>query len=177
MAAWDPSKGFLSFRDIAQASYVLLHCVRATVSGQSQLSASQTAEMLAWGQRQLPRLHKWLRDLEWTGLHKGGLAIPGDAAAVLSFPHIASHQLVRNIIDPLIALCSLPGGHELVSGELVSTVERAWSSARVAYPDSVNEDSAFVWSSGLDQIDARLVELKRIHELSPHPISPLAIHD
>ncbi len=175
MAAWDPSQGFLSYRDTTQAVYVLLHCIRATISGQSRLTSSQTAAMLAWGQQELAHLHEWLRDLEWTGLHTGCLAIAGDAAAILSFPHIASHYLVEMIIDPLITLYAMPGGLALVSGseELVSTLERTWAAARLVYPDFVDEKAGFVWSSGLDRIDIRLAELRAAVTSCPSGRTPL----
>ncbi|KAI0718785.1 hypothetical protein C8T65DRAFT_638113 [Cerioporus squamosus] len=166
MAAWDPSLGFLSFRDTTQAVYVLLHCVWAIISGRSQLSPSQTDMFLLWGQQQLSRVHQWLRDLEWRGLHKGCLAVSGDAAAVLAFPHIASRYLVHTLIDPLIALCSMPGGLPVISEELVSTIEHTWASARLAYPHSADADAAFVWCTELDRIDARLRELRAIISMS-----------
>lgn len=159
VAGWDPSAGFLSFRDTTQAIWVLLHCIRATIDGCSQLTPSQTDAMLVWGKRQLFRLQQWLRGLEWTGLHKGCLAISGDGAAILAFPHIASHLLVMNVIDPVIALGSIPGGRELVTSDLVFAIEQAWSRARLAYPDFAPRDAGFVWSSGLEGIDSRLAEL------------------
>ena len=162
MAAWDPSLGFCSFRDTTQAAYVLLHCIRATVSGHSQLSPAETDALLAWGQREIPRLHQWLRNLEWSGLHTGCLAITADLAATLVFPHVASKFLVRNIINPLIALCSEPGGLAFVCKDLVSDVKHAWHSALLAYPDSVNSDAAFVWCTALDQIESRLERLQTL---------------
>ncbi|TFK86562.1 hypothetical protein K466DRAFT_587126 [Polyporus arcularius HHB13444] len=163
MAAWDPSRGWKSFRNTMQAVYVLLHCIRAAVSGQSQLTSSQTDAMLGWGQQELFRVQEWLRGFEWVGLHKGCLAISGDAAAVLAFPHIASRYLIKNIINPLIDLCSMPGGLALVSAELVSTIEHTWSSGRLAYPNLANEEAGFVWcDSGLNHIDSRLEELKAL---------------
>ena len=159
MAGWDPSQGFLSFRDTTMAIWVMLHCVRATVSGCSQLSSSQTKATLAWGKTQLGRLRQWLSDLDWTGLHHGCLAIPGGAAAVLAFPHIASDLLVANVINPVVALRSMPGGRELVTSELVYAIEHAWIRGRLAYRDSAPRDGGFVWSSGLDRIDSRLAEL------------------
>ncbi len=159
MDAWDPSLGFASFRDTMQAVYVLLHYVRATISGESRLSPSQTSAMLAWGQQQLSRLQQWLRSLEWNGLHKGCVAVPGDPAAVLAFPHVASRYLVRNLIDPLIALCSMPGGRALVSPELVSAIEHIWTSARLAYPHAADADARIVWCTALDRINGRLAEL------------------
>ncbi|RDX45086.1 hypothetical protein OH76DRAFT_1408356 [Lentinus brumalis] len=123
MAAWDPSGGFLSYRDTTKAIYVLLHCIRATISGQTRLTSSQADAMLTWGRQELFRVQGWLHGLEWTGLHKGCLAIYGDAASILAFPHVASHFLVEMIINPLITLCSTPGGLALVSEELVSAVE------------------------------------------------------
>ena len=163
MNSWDPSVGFLSFRDTTQAIYILLHCIRATTSGQSHLSPAQTDAMLAWGRQHLSRLHIWLRDLSWAGLHKGCLATPGDAAAILSFPHIASHHLIINIIDPLIALGSTPDGRGLISEELISAIQSTWSSACLAYPDQLASGAAFLWCSGLDMIDTRLMELRAIH--------------
>ncbi len=160
MAAWDPSRGWASFRNTTQAVCVLLHCVRATVSGQSQLTSSQTDAMLAWGQKEIYHLQEWLRALEWTGLHKGCLAIVADAAEALVFPHTASHHLIKMIIKPLITLCSMPGGRALVSPELVSTIERTWSAARQTYPNAAEVDRGFVWCSGLDRIDSQLAELK-----------------
>ena len=159
MAAWDPSQGFRSFRDTTQAIFVLLHCVSATLSGRSSLTVSQTREMREWGQQQLWRIHQWLRDLEWIGLHDGCLAIPGDAASILAFPHIASHFLVQMIVNPLIAMSALPGGSVLVSKELVSTIELAWSTARSMYPESVGCDAAFIWCTGMAVIEERLREL------------------
>lgn len=162
MAAWDPSLNFESMRDTFQAVFVLLHCVRATVSGQSRLTPSQTEAMLSWGQQQLSRVHQWLRDLEWRGLHKGSLAVSGDAAAILAFPHIASHYMVNTLIDPLIALCSMPGGLPLIPAELVSAVEQTWASARLAYPHAASAQAGFVWITKLDRIDARLAELRKV---------------
>ncbi len=163
MTDWDPSQGFLSYRDTTKAVYVLIHCVRATISGKSRLTSSQTDAMLTWGQQELSRVQEWLRGLEWAGLHKGCLAIHGGAAAVLAFPHIASHFLVEMIINPLLTLCSMPGGLALVSQELVSAVEHTWSAARLAYPDAMPDaNTGFVWSSGLDRIDSRLAELKAV---------------
>ncbi|RPD61518.1 hypothetical protein L227DRAFT_546481 [Lentinus tigrinus ALCF2SS1-6] len=165
MAAWDPSQGFISLRDATQAISMLVHCIRATISGRSQLSPVQADAMLAWGKEQLPRLHQWLRDLSWTGLHKGCLALSGHTAQVLAFRHIASHLLVANVIDPLIALGSMQGGRELVSKELIVTIEHAWLRACLAYPDFAPLDAIYVWSSGLDQIDSRLTELCAIQQL------------
>ncbi len=165
MAAWDASLGFVSFRDTIQAVFILLHYVRATISGQSRLSPSETSAMLAWGQQQLSRLHQWVRDLEWNGLHKGCISGPGDPAAVLAFPHIASHYLVQNLIDPLITVCSMRGGRALVSAELVSAIEHTWVSARLAYPRSADADAQIVWCTALDSIDARLAELRAIFSM------------
>ncbi len=162
IAVWDPSLGFGTFRDRTQAVYVLLHIVRATISGQSRLTASQTDAMLAWGQKELTRAHEWLHGLDWTGLHKGCLIRSGNAGEVLAFPHIASHYLIKMIINPLIRLCSIPGGLAVVSGELVSAVEHTWSAAQLAYPDLVDADIGFVWSSGLARIDSRLAQLKAL---------------
>ena len=159
MAAWDPSQGFRSFRDTSQAIFVLLHCIRTTLSGHSSLTVSQTHEMRKWGQQQLLRIHQWLRDLEWNGLHDGCLAIPGNAASVLAFPHIASHFFVQMIVNPLIVMCASPGGSVLVSKELVSTIEHTWSSARSTYPESVGCNVAFIWCTGLAVIEDRLREL------------------
>ena len=116
--------------------------------------------MREWGQQQLLRIHQWLRVLEWTGLHDGCLAIPGDAASILAFPHIASHFFVQMIVEPLIAMSALPGGSVLVSKELVSTIELAWSSARLIYPESVGCDAAFIWCTGMAVIEERLRELE-----------------
>ncbi len=168
MAAWDPSVGFVSFSDTTQAIYVLLHCIRATMSDQSQLSPSQADAMLAWGRDELARLHRWLCDLEWSGLHRGCLSIPGDTAAILTFPHVASDLLGRDIVDPLIALVSLPGGLTMVSGELVSAVESSWSAAWLAYPQSADPDAPYLWCSGLDSIDTRLAQLRAA--ISTHPV-------
>ncbi|RPD58371.1 hypothetical protein L227DRAFT_654762 [Lentinus tigrinus ALCF2SS1-6] len=165
MAAWDPSQGFVSFRDTTQAGFVLIHCIQATISGHSRLSSLQADAMLAWGKAQLPRLCQWFRDLSWTGLHKGCLAISGPAAQVLAFRHIASHLLVENIIDPLITVGSMQGGRELVSKELIVTVKHAWLRACLAYPDYAPRRATFVWLSGLDQIDSRLAELCAVHQL------------
>ncbi|TFK77566.1 hypothetical protein K466DRAFT_608027 [Polyporus arcularius HHB13444] len=169
MAAWDPSQGFPSYRDTTQAVYVLLHIVRATISGQSQLTSSQSDAMFAWGQQELTRLREWLRGLEWTGLHKGCLAKSGNAAESIAFPHIASHYLIKMVLNPLIRLCSMPGGRAVVSRELVSAIEHAWSAARLAYPDPVHVDIGFVWSSGLARIDSRLTELKAANVVNGRP--------
>ncbi len=163
MAAWDPSEGWDALRNTTQAVYVLLHCIRSTLSGQSRLTSSQTDSMLAWGRQELSRVHEWLRGLEWTGLHKDCVANSGDAGAILAFPHIASRYLIKNIINPLIDLCSMPEGLALVSAELVSTIEHTWSAGRLAYPNFANEEVEFVWcNSGLNHIDSRLEELKAL---------------
>ncbi|RDX45140.1 hypothetical protein OH76DRAFT_1022365 [Lentinus brumalis] len=167
MAAWDPSQGWVSYRDTMKAVSVLLHIIRATISGQSRLTSSQTDAILAWGQHELPCVDEWLRGLQWTGLHKGCVTRSTDAAAVLAFPHIAAHCLIKMIINPLITLCSMPGGRALVSGELVAALEHTWSAARLAYPDAVDVNIGFVWASGLDKIDARLVELRAVCQLPP----------
>lgn len=162
MAAWNPSLGWVSYRDTTKAISVLLHIIRATISGQSRLTSSQSDAILAWGQQELTRVAEWLRGLEWTGLHKGCVLYCTDAAEVLAFPHLASYCLTKLITKPLIALCSMPGGRALVSGELVSTIELAWSAVQRAYPDRVDASIGFVWSSGLDRIDSQLAELKAV---------------
>ncbi len=162
MAAWDPSEGFPRYRDTTQVVYVLFHIVRATISGKSQLTASQTDAMLAWGQQEIKRLREWLGGLEWTGLHKGCLVMSGNAAESIAFPHIASHYLIKMVINPSITLCSMPGGLALVSRELVAAIEHTWSAARLAYPNAVDVDIGFVWASGLDRIDPQLAELKAV---------------
>ena len=166
MTTWDPSLGFVSFRNTTRAIAILLHCICAAISTKSKLTPSQVDTILRWGKQQLARVHVWLQSLEWTGLHQGCLATSRGAAAVLAFPHIASHHLVRMIIEPLTALCSMPGGCALVSEELVSSVEHMWSSARLAYPDSVNPDASFVWCTGLDCIEMSLRELRTALESS-----------
>ena len=160
MAAWDPSLGFVAFRDAIMAIYVLVHCVSATVSGRSRLSSSQGDAMLEWGQKQLTHLRQWLRDIQWTGLHKGCVARSGDAAPIVAFPHVVSHYLVKDVVEPLISLGGNPEGLKLVTEDLVSAVEQAWSLAQLAYPDVVDRDAGFLWCSGLDRIEARLAELK-----------------
>ncbi len=160
---WDPSQGLRAFQGFMGATYVLLHCIHATVSGDAELSPSQTDALLAWGRVRLSGLHHRLKSFNWNGLHKGCLrAISGDAVSILVFPHIASDYLVKDIIDPLIALCSTPRGQELVSEELVSAVEEVWAAAQVAYPDAVDpiRGAHLVWCSGLDRIDSRLADLR-----------------
>ncbi|TFK86560.1 hypothetical protein K466DRAFT_587125 [Polyporus arcularius HHB13444] len=169
LESWDPSRGFKALQSHTAAIYVLLHCLRETISGRSQLTPTQTDAMLAWGQDTLSRAVQWLRDLEWQGLHNGCLAVLGDAAGVVVFPHIASSHLIMDIIDPLLALSSTPGGLTLISGELISVVENAWSSAQAAYPNPIDiiQGAGLVWCSGLDTIDMKLLELRAT--ISGHP--------
>ncbi len=159
---WDPSQGWKALKGFTAAAYVLLHLIRATVSGHASLSPSQTDALLVWGRDRLSSVHHHLRNLDWNGLHKGCLSISGDAACIVAFPHIASEYLVKDIIDPLITLCAIPRGRDLVSEDLVSAVEEAWAAVQVAYPDAVDpvRGAALVWCSGLDRIDSRLKELR-----------------
>ena len=167
LASWNP-QGFEAFQDYTAAIYVLLHCVRETISGRSQLTPTQAKVLIAWSRDMLPRVIRWLRDLQWQGLHKGCLAVSGDSAGALAFPHIASNYLIIDVIDPLIALCSTPGGPELISAEFISAVERTWSRAQAAYPNPIDEvqGAAFVWCTGLDSIDAKLRELRAVYTQS-----------
>ena len=116
--------------------------------------------MLEWGQKQLSHLPQWLRDIQWTGLHRGCVARSGDAAPIVAFPHVVSHYLVKDVVEPLISLGGNPEGLKLVTEDLVSAVEQAWSLAQLTYPDVVDRDAGFLWCSGLDRIEPRLAELK-----------------
>ena len=161
MAAWNPSRGFPAFQDAMMAVYVLLHCLLAAASGRSQLSSSQNQAVLAWGHTQLSRIQEWVRNLQWTGLHKGCVALSGDEASIVAFQHIASDTIVRDMIDPLLALCSVSlHGDQLVTEALVSSIEHAWHAAQLVYPRVAERSAGFVWSSGLDRIDARFKELR-----------------
>lgn len=167
LESWVPT-GFKALQGYTAAIYVLLHCLRETLSGRSQLTEAQREVLLAWGRDTIPWVTQWIRDLRWQGLHKGCVALSGDAVGALAFPHIASNYLLIDIIDPLIALCSTPGGPELISAEFISAVERTWSRAQAAYPNPIDEvqGAAFVWCSGLDSIDAKLRELRTIYAKS-----------
>ncbi len=163
MTMWDPSwKGLKKY---LSAVHCLLRCIDETASGRSRLDLLQEKAILSWGREGLSRFHQWLRDLEWYGLHAGCIrskvALP-DSIYATTFPHIASDYFVTNVVDPLITLCSTVRGRELVSEELVSAVEFAWISARVAYPNVIegNEGARHIWCSGLDRIDARLAVLR-----------------
>ncbi|RPD54885.1 hypothetical protein L226DRAFT_81346 [Lentinus tigrinus ALCF2SS1-7] len=163
LASWDTSRGFEELQFHTTAIFALLHGVRHVVSAQSQLTPSQTEVLLEWGRGRLSYLVRWLRDWDsWQGLHKGCVTISADGICAMTFPHIASNYLITDVIDPLISLCSTPGGVELVSEELISAVERAWSSVQVAYPNPIDivQGEEFVWCSGLDSIDAKLTELR-----------------
>ncbi|KAI0718768.1 hypothetical protein C8T65DRAFT_638029 [Cerioporus squamosus] len=164
LESWNPSRGFKAFQSHTAAIYVLLHCVRETVSEQSQLTPTQTEGMLAWGRDGLARVLRWLRELEWQGLHKGCLAVSGNVAGAVAFLHIASSHLIMDIIDPLLALSSTPEGLKLISEELISVVKHTWSSAQAAYPNPIDitQGADLVWCSGLDTIDAKLMELRAV---------------
>ncbi|KAI0683740.1 hypothetical protein C8T65DRAFT_836921 [Cerioporus squamosus] len=168
LTSWNPSDGWKGLKYYLNAVHGLLHCIDETVSGRSQLSPTQEDAMLSWAREGLCRLRRWLRDLEWKGLHAGCIGHRArtplaDSVYIVTFPHIASHYLVKDVIDPLMALCSTVRGRELVSHELVSAVQCAWQSARLAYPDASEktEGAMYIWCSGLDCIDARLAELSR----------------
>ncbi len=146
--------------------HCLLHYVDEVASGRSKLSPSQEQVTLAWSREALWRLHQWLRNLEWYGLHAkciGGKSPRPDSVYVATFPHVASHYFLKGLINPLIALRSTARGRELVSDELVSAVESAWHSARLAYPNAIDrsEGATYIWCTGLDQIEARLADLTR----------------
>ena len=66
---------------------------------------------------------------------------------------------------PVMVLCSTAEGLEMVSNaDLVSSIQLAWSSARLAYPHAVEivdgSHSGFVWCSGLNRIDEKLEALR-----------------
>ena len=149
------------------AIHWLLHCLHMVISGRSQLSPAQTETMLAWGQRGISRVCERLRDFRWQGLHAGCVSgtQPGEQTCILTFPHLASEYFITQVIDPAMVLCSTAQGLEMVTnGDLVSSIQLAWSSARLAYPHAVEivdtSHSGFVWCSGLDRIDGKLAELR-----------------
>ncbi len=163
LTSWNPS--WRALQNYLSAVHCLLKCIDETASGRSKLDPSQEEDILSWGGEALSRVHQWLRDLEWHGLHVGclrGTVALADSIYAATFPHIASYYFVTDVVDPLIDLCSTARGRDLVTKELVSAVESAWSSARVAYPDAMNpsEGAKYIWCSGLDRIDARLVVLR-----------------
>lgn len=145
--------------------HCLLRCIDEVASERSKLSPSQEQHILRWARDGLSRFHRWLRDMEWYGLHAGcigGRTQLPDSVHIATFPYIASHYFVKDVVDPLIGLCSTVRGRELVSAELVSAVECAWVSAREAYPDAIDPDkgAVYIWCSGLDRIDTKLAELR-----------------
>ena len=167
LATWNPSDAWNGLKLYLNAVHCALHCIEESTSGRSHLSPSQEEDIVAWGCERLSRLCLWLRDLEWTGLHVGcigGNTPRPDAVYVATFPYVASHYFVKDVVDPLIELCSTTRGNELVSKDLASAVEHAWSSARLAYPNAIGLDEGrmYIWCTGLDRIDGRLAELRRV---------------
>ena len=123
--------------------------------------------MLAWGQKGISRVCERLRDFRWQGLHAGCVSgtQPGEQTCILTFPHLASEYFITEVIDPVMVLCSTAQGLEMVTnGDLVSSIQLAWSSVRLAYPHAVEivdgGNSGFVWCSGLKRIDEKLEALR-----------------
>ena len=109
---------------------VVLHCLTASLrDDQPSLSPAHAQSVRRWSLPQLAAFQTWFGTLDWGGQH-----VLSDGSSVTHFIHIAAHLLTRDVIDPLIAISSMPGGREAVSKELVDAVGQSWQSALVAYP-------------------------------------------
>ena len=167
LSSWDYSGGWDGFMHYVIAVHWLLHRVHVVISGRSRLSPAQTETMLALGQKEISRVCERLREFRWQGLHAGCVSgtQPGERTCILTFPHLASEYFITQVINPVIVLCSTAQGLEMVTnGDLVSCIQLAWSSARLAYPHAMEivdgSHSGFIWCSGLDRIDEKLEALR-----------------
>ncbi len=157
-----PCEDFWALKAKLLSIHGVLRSIHHVSSGCAQLSSAQNDTMIAWSRQVLLHIHHSLRELAWTDLSVDCVSpTPGDLRSTLAYPHYASGYLVRDVIDPLLDICSTQPGLELVPEGIVSTLQSAWSSIQLTYPGQmIDIDVVYIRFSGLEVIDARLAELR-----------------